>query len=95
MANRGGQPGNNNGGKAQKWREALHYAIAQDDSRKLKAAAMKLLDMAVEGEEWAIKELGDRLDGKPGQAVQVSGDNENPLVSELLLRLVDGTGGNT
>jgi hypothetical protein len=32
------------------------------------------------GDNWAIKEIADRLDGKPAQSMQLSNDPENPLI---------------
>ena len=61
------------------WIAALNRSIAQDDGKRLRAAAEKLLDLAVEGDVSALKELGDRLDGKPAQSVTLAGDPENPL----------------
>lgn len=44
---------------------ALNRAIAQDDGKRLREAAEQLLTHAADGQPWAIKELADRLDGKP------------------------------
>ena len=79
MAERGGQPGNTNATKNKVWIAALNRAVAQDDGKKLRAAAEKLIDLAVEGDVAALRELGDRLDGKAAQSVTLSGDPENPL----------------
>lgn len=49
---------------------AIKRAIAQDDGKRLRAAAEKLLDKAADGELWAIKELADRLDGRSLQPVE-------------------------
>ena len=54
------------------FREALRRAIAQDDGRRLRAAAEKLLDLAEAGEAWAVKEMADRMDGKSRQQVEVN-----------------------
>jgi hypothetical protein len=88
MAERGGQPGNTNATKNKVWIEALNRSIAQDDGKRLRAAAEKLLDLAVEGNVPALKELGDRLDGKPAQAVTLSGDPENPVMVQEITRQV-------
>jgi hypothetical protein len=82
MAERGGQPGNQNATKNKVWRDALDRAIAQDDGKRLRAAAEKLLDLAEAGESWAVKELGDRLDGKPAQAI--TGADGGPLQVEKI-----------
>jgi len=70
MAQRGGQPGNNNASHDKPFKAALERAIAQNDAKKLRDAAEKLLDAAALGESWAVKELRDTLDGRPAQTVQ-------------------------
>lgn len=65
--------------KDRKFIDVLNRAIVQDDSKRLRSAAEKLLDLASVGEPWAIKEIADRLDGRPAQAVTVAGDAENPI----------------
>jgi len=77
MAKRGGQPGNNNGGSGTEWRDALRAVVLQYENGSIKkkmalrAVAKKLLEKAIEGDLGAIKELGDRFDGKPGQAIDL------------------------
>jgi hypothetical protein len=65
--------GNTNGAKSRAFYGALSRAIAQDDGERLRRAAEKLLDLAAEGEAWAVKELRDTMDGKPAQAVEGGG----------------------
>jgi hypothetical protein len=78
MAKRGGQPGNNNGGKSRAWEAALRRHFTQNP-QKLAQIALVVADAALSGESWAVKEIGDRLDGKPVQQVDLStGDNHNP-----------------
>ena len=60
---------------------AVRKAIAADDGHKLRMAADKLLQLASEGEAWAVKELADRLDGKPAQAVSITGTPDEPPVA--------------
>jgi hypothetical protein len=77
VAESGAQPGNNNAGKNKPFWRALDKAIIQEDGKRLRAAAEKLLDLAAQGEQWAVKELADRMDGKAAQVI--AGDAENPL----------------
>jgi hypothetical protein len=44
--------------------DALRRAIAQDDGKRLRDAAEKLLTEASRGKPWALAMLADRLDGK-------------------------------
>jgi hypothetical protein len=59
--------GNQNAQKGKIWNDALRKAIAQDDGKRLRTAIEQLLNHASNGEPWAIKELADRLDGRPKQ----------------------------
>ena len=53
------------------FRDALRRAIAQEDGKRLRAAAERLLDLAAMGEAWAVKELAERMDGKAPQSSEV------------------------
>lgn len=86
MAERGAQPGNQNATKNKLWRSALDRAIAQDDGARLRSAAEKLLDLAAAGESWAVRELGDRLDGKSVQPI--AGDSDSPLTIKIIERVI-------
>lgn len=66
------QPGNKHGQKSKAFDSALRRAIAQDDGQRLRLAAEALLNAAADGQPWAIDKLADRLDGKPGQSVDVT-----------------------
>lgn len=80
---RGGQPGNKNAAHAKPWGEALRYALAHhtDDQVKrgeaLRKIAAKVVAQALTGDERAIKEIGDRMDGKA--TIVVAGDESAPL----------------
>lgn len=89
----GAPVGNQNAVKDnRRWSETLNRAIAQDDGKRLRAAAEKLLDLAAAGEPWAVKEIGDRLDGKPKQQTEISGPDGGPVetVSRIERVIVDG-----
>lgn len=68
MAQRGGQPGNTNAAKGSTWNDAIRRAMLKRRNA-LDKAAEQLLAKAEQGEEWAIKELGNRLDGKSVQGI--------------------------
>jgi hypothetical protein len=70
----GAPEGNTNSSRDNRlWRNTIQRAIAQGNGERLRAIAEKLLDKAAEGDMAAIKELGDRLDGKASQQVMLSG----------------------
>ena len=77
--------GNQNASNARQWRAAIERALEarsvsrMDGKRQIDALAEKLIDAAETGDLGALKEFGDRLDGKPSQGVTVSGDADNPL----------------
>jgi hypothetical protein len=59
--------GNRNAQKGRMWNDVLRRAIAQDNGERLRASIEQLLNLASNGEPWAIRELADRLDGRPKQ----------------------------
>lgn len=75
------EKGNKHGAKRHLFDAALRRAIAQDDGKRLRDSAEKLLNLAADGERWAVEMLADRLDGKAKQSVTVSA----PDVSEMSL----------
>lgn len=59
-------------------RKVLHEVVEMDDGQrkmKLYRAAEKLVEAAMSGDVSALKEIGDRIDGKPVQAVAGTGEN--------------------
>ena len=78
-----GQSGNPGGrSKELPFKTALNMqlkAVGDDDQRGLRKIAQNLIDQAETGEPWAIKEIADRLDGKPAQAHEVGGPDGEPL----------------
>lgn len=72
--------GNTNSSKSNRlWGETIRRAVLQSDGARLRAIAEKLLDKAAEGDIQAIKEIGDRLDGKAAQSLMLSGEDGGPV----------------
>lgn len=77
--------GNQNAAKAKVWRAAIEAALERrtqsrvDGKKEIDALAEKLLDLVSAGDLPALKEFGDRMDGKPAQAV-IGGDDDDPPV---------------
>lgn len=63
------------------FRDALRMEIsdADGDHKKLREIAGALIDKARSGDIPAIKEVADRLDGKPAQAI-IGGDEDDPAI---------------
>ena len=75
------------------WRDAIRVAVNElrkdPDGKKQKALrllARKLIDKAMDGDVVAMKEIGDRLDGKPHQSVQneVTGPDGGPVEFKMV-----------
>jgi hypothetical protein len=89
MAFKPGESGNPAGSaKIKRFYAALDRAIVQEDGKRLREAAEKLLDEAAKGESWAMQMLADRLDGKAAQSVTIAGDADNPIVVQEIARTI-------
>jgi hypothetical protein len=85
MANgRVGAPvGNRNGAKNKPWEAALTRHALQNPER-LARLAEKLFEMALAGDVAAIKELGDRLDGKALQRAEITGEDGASIFPDVI-----------
>lgn len=68
------------------WKDAIRRVAAEETDgpdgkkiRKLRLVATKLFEAALDGDVVAMKEIGDRLDGRPRQQVNHGGDEKNPI----------------
>lgn len=88
--------GNQYAAKSKKWAAAIQRALDKrgvSGVEALDALAEKLLAKADEGDMGALKELGDRLDGKPAQSMTLAGDAESPLEMNVrTVRFVEADG---
>lgn len=78
----GAPVGNKNATKNRPWEEALRRALLAEDGQKLRALAEKLIERALSGEVSALREIGDRVDGKVPQAV--TGVDGGDLIVRLI-----------
>lgn len=72
-------PGNKNAAKGRLFEGVIKRALLADDGAKLRKIAEMIIEKAEAGDMMAARELLDRVDGKPKQQVELSGDAENPL----------------
>lgn len=86
----GAPVGNGNAQKGRMWNDALRRAIAQDDGKRLRAAIEQLLNLASNGEPWAIKELADRLDGRPKQVNHIESEGSDLTAIRITFVRPDG-----
>ena len=73
--------GNKNAAKAKRWQKALERALSRASNQDIDTGLDKAADMLVaacyEGDLGALRELGDRMDGKP--TTVIAGDPDSPL----------------
>ena len=75
----GGQPGNQNAKKGKLFYDSLRLALVQEDRKSLRKITDKLVKAAEEGDAWAVKEIMDRMDGKPVNTTELSGAEGTPF----------------
>lgn len=87
-----GQSGNPEGGKRTKiWRDAINRAIKrreETDPQALEKLADRLLNAVEQGDVGAMKEFGDRVDGKVAQAIIGGDDNDAPIKTVTRIELI-------
>ena len=80
----GAPVGNHNAAKAKQWQAAILRALEKrgggDRAKAMDELAEKLLEAVSTGDLPALKEFGDRIDGKPAQSIEASGPEGGPLL---------------
>lgn len=92
MANgKAGAPiGNTNARGKRTWAEAINKAVkeidpdSKDKVKKLRSLARKLVSLGIGGDVSALREIGDRLDGRAIQQVDI-GDHKQITVIERVI----------
>lgn len=88
--------GNKNAARPRIWRDAIERALERrsqsraDGKKEIDALAEQLLNLVAAGDLAALKEFGDRIDGKPAQII--GGDPENPIEVNGGLTVLWGNG---
>jgi hypothetical protein len=82
---KGAPEGNDNARKGKLFYDQLRRVLVQNDSLKLRQVSEKLVDAAIEGEPWAVKEIMDRMDGKAVAIQEVTGPNGAELKTGFTL----------
>lgn len=92
-----GAPENNtNSSRGHKARHALEMAVAHNGEDKEVVSSIQVLydiwkvqiGKAKEGDQAATNAIMDRLDGKPGQSLMLSGDEDNPVAITKVERVI-------
>lgn len=88
--------GNQHAVKAKRWSMAIDAALAKrckgDGVKALEELAEKLLAEAEKGDVSALKELGDRIEGKVPQAI--TGEDGGPMIIKIVAFSGDADAGN-
>ena len=79
MTLKGGQLGNTNASKGKPWRDALDKALKQYVNKDaglvrgqaLFSIATRVVEQALSGNKDAIQEIGNRMDGRPHQSMDI------------------------
>lgn len=82
--------GNKNATKNKFWSDALRKHVVQNPE-DLASAAKALFAKAKDGDVAAIKEIGDRLEGKAIQPVHGSGE-EGEFITKMVVEFVEADG---
>jgi hypothetical protein len=86
-----GKSGNPGGRVREKaFTDMLRLALNEEDAagvKKLRRIADKLVASALAGNPLSIQQIGDRLDGKPAQAI-IGGDEDDPPIKFSRIELV-------
>lgn len=80
--------GNANSGprKAKVWRDALMLTLNREDGdlpergkTNLESLVLTQVKLALGGDTQSIRDIADRIDGKPAQAIVGGDDDDNPI----------------
>jgi hypothetical protein len=84
--------GNNNYRQGKMWTAAIRRALQKrsrtDQLEALDDLAEKFLAKCDDGDMQAFKELGDRMEGKVAQGLDLGSDPERPLISKIVREIV-------
>jgi hypothetical protein len=92
----GAPKGNQNATKAKQWTSAIERALEkraktnQTRAEVLDEMAEKFLKACDEGDLQSFKELGDRLEGKPAQAIVGADGGDFRMISRIENVIIDG-----
>ena len=90
----GAPEGNDNARKGKLFYDQLRRVLVQNDQLKLRQVSEKLVDAAIEGEPWAVKEVIDRMDGKAVAIQEIQGPGGLELKTGFILTFEEPANGN-
>ena len=88
----GAPTGNTNYISGRRWKDAINRALSKrsrsDQIEALDELAEKFLNLCDQGDLQAFKELGDRIDGKASQSLELTGAEGGPVKVEKIERVI-------
>ena len=72
----------------------MRRVLVQHDSLKLGMVSVKLVVAAIEGDQWAVKEVIDRMDGKAVAIQEIQGPGGAELKAGFVLTFEEPNGNN-
>jgi hypothetical protein len=72
------------------FRDTLRVALLSGGGRRLRIIAEKLVEKAEQGDLQAIQQIGDRLDGKPSQAIERADIPLEAMTDQQLMAIIRG-----
>lgn len=92
MSQVGAPLGNSNAVKGKAWADAVKRAIrakyGKEWEESLQELAKQLVEAAATGDLQALKEVGDRIDGKPRQQIEQMGEDGGPIQQKMTVEFV-------
>ena len=93
----GAPVGNRNAAKAKIWTDAVRRALEKRSRLEqrdiLEECAYALIDACLEKDVPALKELGDRLEGKVVQRIEATGEDGDPIKTSITVSFVNASQG--
>lgn len=86
--------GNDNKVKNKPWADSLNRAMTRYKDGKenaLNIIADQTVKAAINGDVWAITEIGNRLDGKPAQSVEQKTEHSGQVRHSVEMHIIDAT----
>ena len=89
----GAPEGNTNAKRGMECRLALKRALSRKSEKTFREGLDLVMDeyvkAACDGESWAIRDMIDRLDGKPAQSHEITGADGKPIEMAWTVEVVE------
>lgn len=83
------EEGNQAAAKGRTVEKLIERINLQEDNKRLRQGLEALMDKVADGDQRALEFVTERLDGKPRQALDVGGQEGNPLITELVVKVIE------